>query len=127
MQSANIIKMKTKPHPQARKFVSSRKIKKIKSYQIKSPRIKSYPLSYRIIPITIYTTPTCPYCVMAKHWLTQKKISFKEINVIDDDKARDYIIAKSRSTGVPQIEIGRKVIVGFDREALEQALLKKKR
>ena len=64
---------------------------------------------------------------MAKHWLTQKKIPFKEINVLEDEKARDYIISKSRSTGVPQIEIGRKIIVGFDREALEQALLKKKK
>lgn len=64
---------------------------------------------------------------MAKHWLTQKRIPFTEINVLENEKARERIISKSGSTAVPQIEIGRAIIVGFDREELEIRLLKRKK
>lgn len=65
--------------------------------------------------------------MMAKHWLTQKRIPFTEINVLENEKARARIISKSGSTAVPQIEIGRTIIIGFDREELETRLLKRKK
>ena len=75
--------------------------------------------------VTIYTTPTCGYCKMAKKWLDSHKISYKEIDVSSDEHAKDEMTQRSGEIGVPQILIGKKVIVGFDEEALEKALLKK--
>ena len=75
--------------------------------------------------INLYTTPTCPYSQMAKSWLDQNKVAYKEFDVISDPAARKRIIAKSGRQSVPQIEIGNVVIVGFDKESLEKKLGKK--
>ena len=73
--------------------------------------------------VIVYSTPTCGYCKMVKAWLKEHKISFKDINVAEDEDARNEMIEKSGEIGVPQIEIGNKIIVGFDKEALEKELL----
>ena len=77
--------------------------------------------------IKVYTTPTCPFCKKAKAWLNAHGVKYTEINVLEDEAARDHIVRKSHQTGVPQIEIGQKVIVGFDEEALEEQFGKKKK
>ena len=59
---------------------------------------------------------------MAKR--TQNKI--KEKNVQEDEKARNEMIEKSGQMGVPVVEIGDQIIVGFDEDTLGKALLKKK-
>lgn len=66
--------------------------------------------------VTIYTTPSCPYCVRAKDLLKSKGFSdYKEIDVAGDDQLRESMIAKAggRRT-VPQIFIGDKHVGGFD-------------
>lgn len=75
--------------------------------------------------VTIYTTPTCSYCNMAKNYLKKRKVKFKEIDVSKDEKARNEMIKKSGRMGVPQIIIDDKVIVGFDSEVIAAALKKK--
>ena len=76
--------------------------------------------------VIVYSTSTCPYCVMAKDWLKQKKVEFDDINVgIDQDKAKE-MIKKSGQMGVPVIDVDGEVIIGFDRPKLEIALKKKK-
>ena len=77
--------------------------------------------------VKVYTTPTCPYCKKAKAWLKEHKVKFEEINVLENEAARDHIVEKSGQTGVPQIEINDKVIVGFDEEALQAQFGKKKK
>ncbi|HII72391.1 TPA: hypothetical protein HA265_06570 [Candidatus Woesearchaeota archaeon] len=72
--------------------------------------------------VKVYSTPTCPYCKLAKEWLTQKGVKFQDINVAEDEAARDEMIEKSGQMGVPVIMIGEKIIVGFDLKALEEAL-----
>ena len=73
--------------------------------------------------VIVYSTPTCQYCKLAKAWLKEHKISYQEVNVAEDEDARNEMIEKSGEIGVPQIVIGNKIIVGFDKEALEKALL----
>ncbi len=68
--------------------------------------------------ITIYSTPTCTYCKMAKDLLTEKNISFEEVNVQADIIRRKEMIEKSGQMGVPVIEIDGQIMVGFDREHL---------
>ena len=72
--------------------------------------------------VKVYSTPTCPYCKMAKAFLTEKGVKFEDINVAEDEAARNAMIEKSGQMGVPVIEIGDKIMVGFDQKAMEKAL-----
>lgn len=74
--------------------------------------------------VTIYTTTVCPYCRMAKDYFKKNSVSFTEINVEKDPKAAEEMIEKSGQMGVPVIEINGKIIVGFDKGAIERALKK---
>jgi len=74
------------------------------------------------MPVKIYTTPTCPWCHKAKEWLKQNKIKYIEKNVAADELAREEMIKKSGQMGVPVLEIKGKIIVGFDRKEIQNAL-----
>jgi glutaredoxin 3 len=66
------------------------------------------------VPVTIYTTPICPYCYRAKALLKHKGAAFEEIDVFMDSKARSEMEQKSGRRTVPQIFIGDKHIGGCD-------------
>ena len=68
--------------------------------------------------ITIYTTPTCAYCKMVKAFLKERNIQYGEKDVSQDAAARDEMIAKSKQMGVPVIDVGGQITVGFDKEKL---------
>jgi len=72
--------------------------------------------------VKVYSTPACPYCHMAKAFLKDKGIAFEDIDVSVNHEAAREMIRKTGMTGVPQIEINGKMIVGFNREALEKEL-----
>lgn len=74
--------------------------------------------------IIVYSTPTCPYCALAKDFLKRKGISFEEKDVSTDREAAKEMIGKSGQMGVPQIDINGKIIIGFDKEAIEKELSK---
>jgi len=72
--------------------------------------------------VVVYSTETCPYCVMAKDYLKSKGVKFEDVN-LNKQRERVYeIIEKSGQTGVPVIEINGKIIVGFDKNAIDAAL-----
>ncbi|MFA6064295.1 MAG: glutaredoxin domain-containing protein [archaeon] len=76
--------------------------------------------------VTVYSTSTCPYCVMAKDWLKGKKVEYEDVNVgINQERARE-MITKSGQMGVPVIDIDGEIIIGFDRPRIETALKNKK-
>jgi glutaredoxin 3 len=64
--------------------------------------------------ITLYLSDWCPYCQRAKGLLIQKKAVFDEINVDDDAKFREQMIARSNRRTVPQIFIGDRHVGGCD-------------
>ena len=72
--------------------------------------------------VKVYSTPTCPYCKMAKKYLDEKKIEYVDINVAENQEEARKIMEKSGQMGVPQLEIGDKIIVGYDEEAINKAL-----
>jgi glutaredoxin 3 len=72
--------------------------------------------------IKVYSTPTCPYCYMVKDFLKSKGVEFEDIDVSSNRNAAREMISKTGMTAVPQIEINGKMIIGFDREALESEL-----
>jgi len=75
-----------------------------------------------MVTVKVYSTPTCPYCMMAKDFLKEHKIKFQDIDVSRDQKAADEMINKTGQYGVPVIDIDGKIIIGFDKEALKKAL-----
>ena len=72
--------------------------------------------------VTIYSTPTCVYCNMAKSFFKANNVSFTEHNVASDLEARKEMIDKTGQMGVPVIDLGNEVIVGFDEEKIKSVL-----
>lgn len=72
--------------------------------------------------VTIYTTPTCVYCKMAKVFFKENNVSYEEKDVSQDAAAREEMVAKSQQMGVPVIDVDGQLILGFDRESLLQLL-----
>lgn len=72
--------------------------------------------------VKIYTTPTCAFCHAAKEFFKEHKIEFKEYDVARDVEAREEMIRKSGQLGVPVIDIGGKLVIGFNRMKLAELL-----
>lgn len=72
--------------------------------------------------IKVYSTPTCPYCKMAKQYLKSKNLDFEDIDVSVDSAAAAEMVRKSGQMGVPVIEINNRIIIGFDKNAIDKAL-----
>ena len=64
--------------------------------------------------VTVYVSDWCPYCQRAKGLLARKQVAFSEINIEDDAKLREEMIARSSQRTVPQIFIGDKHVGGCD-------------
>lgn len=74
--------------------------------------------------IIMYSTPTCGFCRMAKSYFQKNNIPFTEYNVASNSEKAQEMVRKSGQMGVPVIDVNGKIIVGFDRGAIDQALKK---
>jgi len=72
--------------------------------------------------VKVYSTPTCPFCMKAKEFFKKHKVEYKDFNVAENEKARDEMIEKSGQMGVPVIEIGDEIFVGYDEKLLKEKL-----
>ena len=74
-------------------------------------------------PVEIYTSPLCGFCHAAKLLLTQKGVSFAEIDVLQQPHRKPEMIKRANGgRTVPQIFIGPNHIGGCDDlYALERA------
>ena len=76
--------------------------------------------------VTIYTTPTCAYCKMAKDYFAQNNIDYIELDVAKDLNAQQDMIKKSGQLGVPVIMVSdgksEKLLVGYNKSRLEELL-----
>lgn len=66
------------------------------------------------VPVTIYTTGWCGFCMQAKALLTRKGASFREVDVGDGPELRDEMVTRSGRRTVPQVFIGERHLGGFD-------------
>lgn len=75
------------------------------------------------VPVTMYTTAVCPYCVMAERLLQSKGVdSIEKIRIDADPQQRADMMEKTGRRTVPQIYIGDTHVGGFDDlSALERA------
>lgn len=78
-------------------------------------------ITYMVI---IYSTNTCPYCVMAKEYFEKQGVEVVEKNVQVDQEAAKEMVEKTHQLGVPVIDVNGTIIIGFDREAIDEALKK---
>lgn len=72
--------------------------------------------------VKVYSTPTCPYCIKLKKFLTEKNIPFENIDIGSDPQKAEEMVEKSGQMGVPVIDIDGKIITGFDKEAISKEL-----
>jgi len=73
--------------------------------------------------ITVYTTPFCGYCSMAKRLLGERQLPFKEVDVAQDWELREKLMRENDGyRTVPMIFIGDEFIGGFSElAALDRA------
>lgn len=72
--------------------------------------------------VKVYSTPICPWCKKTKEWLKQNNIPFEDLNVAENEQARNEMIKKSDQMGVPVVDIDGTMIMGFDMEEMKKAL-----
>lgn len=79
------------------------------------------------ISVKLYSTRTCPYCMMEKKWLEKEKINHEVVYVDSDQNEAINMVEKTGQMGVPVTEIkfedGREeYVIGFDKSTLEYYL-----
>ncbi len=72
--------------------------------------------------VTIYSTPTCHFCALAKDYFKENGIQYEEFNVASDLPRRSEMMQKSGQLGVPVIVVGDEVVVGFNKPKLAHSL-----
>jgi glutaredoxin-like YruB-family protein len=72
--------------------------------------------------VTIYSTPTCPYCVYAKDYFKKVNVAFEDIDVTRDRSKAREMVTKSGQMGVPVIDINGNIVVGFRPDVFAELL-----
>lgn len=80
---------------------------------IKMENIKSQQNNVRV-----FSTLSCAYCITLKEFLKEKGVKFEDIDVSQNNEAREEMFEKSGQMSVPVIDINGEFIVGFDREKI---------
>lgn len=72
--------------------------------------------------VTVYSTPSCPFCVYAKEFFKENNVPFDDIDVTKDHAKAQEMVTKSGQMGVPVIDIDGSIVVGFQPEVFESLL-----
>jgi glutaredoxin 3 len=79
------------------------------------------------VPITVFTTPTCPWCTRTKDFLQKQGAEFTERDVSEDRSAAETIMQLTGQLGVPVTTDGTDTVVGFDQPRLQAMALRNRR
>jgi len=79
------------------------------------------------VKVKAYTLSTCPHCRMTKQFLTDNNVEFEyvDVDLLTGEKRTEVLREVYQLTGgysFPVIIVGDAVIVGFNRERLQQVL-----
>ncbi len=72
--------------------------------------------------VIVFSTPTCTYCNQAKRYFRERGVKFRDVDVSRDPAAARDMMRRSGQQGVPVIDIGGKIIVGFNRAEVDRLL-----
>ena len=72
--------------------------------------------------VTIYSTPTCHFCNMAKDYFNANGVKYESYDVSSDSGKRAEMMEVSGQLGVPVIVIENDVIIGFNKPKLAELL-----
>lgn len=72
--------------------------------------------------VTIYSTPSCHFCHMAKEYFKENNIAYTEHDVASDPEKRKEMMEKSGQLGVPVIQIDNELIIGFNKPQIASLL-----
>ena len=72
--------------------------------------------------VTIYSAPWCGFCSAAKRYLDDKGVKYTDKNVDEDRSYAQEAVEKSGQLGIPVLDIDGKIVVGFDRPAIDTLL-----
>ena len=72
--------------------------------------------------ITIYSTPTCSHCDIAKDWLKENGFKYREVDISKDEQAKNLIKEKTGMMAVPVIQIDEDFILGFNKPQIHGIL-----
>jgi len=75
-------------------------------------------------PVIIYTDYHCPYSLMAKSYLDKKGVDYHEYNLSHHPLIKKNLFSHFGEIGTPLIIVGEEAFIGFDREGLEEALIR---
>lgn len=72
--------------------------------------------------VIVFSTPTCTFCNMVKKYFREENIKFRDVDVSRDPLAARDMLRRSGQQGVPVVDIGGKIVVGFDRPKINALL-----
>lgn len=72
--------------------------------------------------VVIYSTPACHYCEAAKEFFVNNDVAYTEHDVATDPDKRQEMVDMTGQMGVPVIQVGDDVVIGFDEAKLKELL-----
>ena len=72
--------------------------------------------------ITIFTTPTCHWCRVAKRYLVEHRLPHHELDVSKDRRALKEMVLMTGQRGVPGVRVGSRAMIGWDEKEFERLL-----
>ncbi len=72
--------------------------------------------------VKVYSTQNCPWCKKAKEFLAKNNVQYDDLNVAENEEARNEMLTKSGQMGVPVLDINGNIIIGYDVEEMKKVL-----
>jgi len=69
--------------------------------------------------VTVYSTPSCPWCTRAKEYLKKNNVPYQDVDVSVNREAAMEMVQKSGQRGVPVLDIDGHIIIGFDQQRID--------
>jgi glutaredoxin 3 len=70
--------------------------------------------------VTIYTTPTCHWCRVAKDYFAKHKIAFREVDVTKDRRGLREMVLMTGGRAVPVVRVGSHAMTGWNAAEFEK-------
>ena len=70
--------------------------------------------------VTIYTTPHCHWCKVAKRYFAEHAIEYREVDITTDASGRREMVLMTGGHAVPVVRVGTHAMNGWDVREFEK-------